>query len=170
MKTAASPHALARRAHNDAIRKLYEDTLVPVREIARVAGVTERNVYALVRRLGCRPRVRLASGGGRRVVPFAVSPAALDADSAAALRQSCKEAAAALERLADEARAVREKRSASRRDLRAARTQARGFALLARAIRDLTAMVEAEDEPPREPKPKRRRPYVWKPGLVSPVR
>ena len=66
MTPRATPHALARRAQNDAIRTLYEETLVPVREIARLAGVTERNIYALVRRLGCRPRLRLASGGGRR--------------------------------------------------------------------------------------------------------
>ena len=32
-------HAQARRAHNASVRTLYEDTLVPVREIARLAGV-----------------------------------------------------------------------------------------------------------------------------------
>ena len=37
-----------------------------------------------------------------------------------------------------------------------------------RALRDLAAMVDEPEE--REVKPRRRRPYVWKPGLVSPVR
>src|SRR5688572_10644143 len=115
---AALTHADARRAQNDAIRTLYEDTLVPVREIARVAGVTERNIYALVRRLGCRPRVRLASGGGRRIVPLASSgemPSGLDAESVNRALQRCMEAVSHAERLTDAARAAKEERAATGR-------------------------------------------------------
>ena len=49
-----------------------------------------------------------------------------------------------------------------------AETQARIFALVMRALRDLAAMVDEPED--AEVKPRRRRGYVWEPGLVSPVR
>jgi hypothetical protein len=59
------------------VRDLYENSIVPVREIARLAGVTERTLYRYVERHGwqrrhvCRPRddaVR-AANSGRTLTP-----------------------------------------------------------------------------------------------------
>jgi len=83
----------------DCICALYEASLVPVREIARLSGMTERSVYAIVRRRGCRPRMRLACGGGRRIVPLSQAPTArrgragLDAAGVARAAQATEEAA-----------------------------------------------------------------------------
>ena len=164
MTPSDSPHALARRAQNDSIRTLYEDTLVPVREIARLAGVTERNIYALVRRLGCRPRVRLATGGGRRIMPFEnATDAPLDAESVQRVVQRCDQAVQKANGLAAAARVARDDRAAKRLASRAAGADARTLALMVRAMRDLAALT---DEPEVEKlKPKKRR--EWKPGLVS---
>jgi hypothetical protein len=63
----ASSRAPAQPSLQDCICLLYEHSLVPVREIARLAGLTERSVYATVRRRGCRPRVHVGEGGGRRL-------------------------------------------------------------------------------------------------------
>ena len=90
MPRTLSPRALTRSALNAAIRTLYEDTRVPVREIGRLAGVSERNIYALVRRLGCRTR-------GRRPVP---AEQRIDDKAAAA----CRRAARSHRRFAAEAR------------------------------------------------------------------
>ena len=43
--------ALTRRA-----RRLYEETAVPVAEIARLCGVTERTLYKYARKGGWKPR------------------------------------------------------------------------------------------------------------------
>ncbi len=171
--TPRSPHADARRALNDAIRTLYEDTLVPVREIARLAGITERNVYGLVRRLGCRPRMRLAPGGGRRIVPFQQpTNAPLDAESMQQLIQSCERAVQQASDLAADSRASRERRSEARRAVRESQTQARILSSLVHALRDLT-VVDGERGRARVARPetsRKRRGYQWKPGLVSPLR
>jgi hypothetical protein len=53
------------------VRHLYEDTAVPVREIARLAGVTERTLYKYVakgkwrRRYVVKPRGKAAAAGNR---------------------------------------------------------------------------------------------------------
>jgi len=146
MTPRATPHALARRAQNDAIRTLYEETLVPVREIARLAGVTERNIYALVRRLGCRPRLRLASGGGRRIVPLgAATDDSLDAESVQRVMLVCSEAVAQAGRVA-----ARRGRRAPPCDRRA---------------RTISELAKCTPLPAAGPKKPRRR--EWKPGLVS---
>jgi hypothetical protein len=51
--SAAAPDLTAR------IRALYEETSVPVREIASVAGVTERTIYKYVERHGWKKRYRV---------------------------------------------------------------------------------------------------------------
>ena len=167
---ASLAHAHARRAHNDAIRTLYEDTLVPVCEIARIAGVTERNIYALVRRLGCRPRVRLASGGGRRIVPLGASgeaSPALDAERVKRALRCCRAAIARATRQGAATRAARHARSAAGNNHRAAMKQARVHLLLARTLRDLAALVNGPNRKARGAKPRRLRGYQWKPPLVS---
>jgi hypothetical protein len=47
------------------VRALYEDTAVPVREIARRAGVTERTLYKYARKSGWTPRYAWTSDGAR---------------------------------------------------------------------------------------------------------
>ena len=164
MTPRATPHALARRAQNEAIRTLYEDTLVPVREIARLAGVTERNVYALVRRLGCRPRVRLASGGGRRIVPLgATRGAELDAGGVQRAMLACTKAVAQAERVAADARAAREAGATMRQAGRDAAAQARTLELLARTISELAKWSDTP-LPAKSKKPRRRE---WTPGWIS---
>jgi len=169
---APTTHANARRAQNDAIRTLYEDTLVPVREIARIAGVTERNIYALVRRLGCRPRLRLASGGGRRIVPVGVSGEAfaLDADGVTSALQRCKDAVSDIERLTAKARSAKDKHAAMQQGQRPAQTEASVSVLIVRTMRDLAAITDGDaacELKEKKAKPKRGRPYVWKRGLVN---
>jgi len=81
-----SPHTRARDALNAAIRTLYEDTKVPVREIARLAGVSERNIYGLVRRLGCRSRGRDPVPAEDRIDPCAAEGFRKITDQAAVIR------------------------------------------------------------------------------------
>jgi hypothetical protein len=47
------------------VRKLYEESAVPVAAIARIAGVTERTVYKYARKGNWRPRYAWAGEGGR---------------------------------------------------------------------------------------------------------
>lgn len=47
------------------VRALYEDTAVPVREIARLIGVTERTVYGYARKHRWKPRYRWMPDGSR---------------------------------------------------------------------------------------------------------
>ena len=71
------------------VRALYEDTVVPVREIARLAGVTERTLYKYVQRGGWRRRHRClardqavaAANFGRRLAPSAAFAPAKGAGS-----------------------------------------------------------------------------------------
>jgi len=48
------------------VRKLYETSAVPVREIATLAGVTERTIYKYARLHNWKPRYRWAADGARR--------------------------------------------------------------------------------------------------------
>jgi hypothetical protein len=119
------PHAPARApaqpSLQDCICLLYEHSLVPVREIARLAGLTERNVYATVRRRGCRPRVHVGAGGGRRIAAPAneAAPKMLDGE---AIRRAIVACAQARQRALD---AAAERAAASQaRDQRAAEREA----------------------------------------------
>jgi len=76
-------------------RALYEDSAVPVREIARLSGVCERTLYKYVRKGGWqrRRRAHLDRGAGGRFVareqaqaPHAAGLGALDAAPAMAER------------------------------------------------------------------------------------
>ena len=59
-EVAAPPQSLTTRA-----RALYEDTVVPVREIARLTGVTERTILKYARKGDWKPPVRGIAAGGR---------------------------------------------------------------------------------------------------------
>lgn len=62
---AQTPSLMAR------VQSLYEDSAVPVREIARLCGVTERTIYKYAARGGWRGRyaVKPVKGAGGRFVP-----------------------------------------------------------------------------------------------------
>jgi hypothetical protein len=144
------PRANARATLNACVRTLYEDTLVPVREIARLVGITERNVYATVRRLGCRPRMRLAPGGGRRLVPLADSKPAMRGGGgldAAGVRRAARAVRRAVERqrkLAAAAVTDRQSRAAERNARRKCDADLRALSQLGQAFRELVRLEAAE--------------------------
>jgi hypothetical protein len=166
------------------VRALYEETPMPVAEIARLAGVHERTLYRYVERGGWTrrypvrgveaaaanrgrkrgPRPPQPKGAGGRFIPRAEwgrpHPSglkALDPQGAARAAAECQRWGA----LAGEAMA----RAISFND---AERHARIFALVVRAMRDLAAITDGPEEKERTaPKPPRRRPYVWKPMLVG---
>src|SRR6185437_1390909 len=83
------------------VRALYEDSAVPVREIASVAGVTERTIYKYAAKLAWKRRhhVAPARGAGSRFIrredkdkPFAHGLKATDPAGAAHAIESCDEA------------------------------------------------------------------------------
>jgi hypothetical protein len=147
-------HARAKPSLHECIRELYENSLVPVREIARLSGITERNIYAIVRRLGCRPRLRIGPGGGRRIVlpgDAADPPPALDANAAqraieacALVRQQLHAGAAAKAESADRS-------AAARLSNRAAEADARTLSILVRALRELAAIEGVGEAAARKP-------------------
>ncbi len=145
-----APHARAREQLNAAIRTLYEDTLVPVREIARLVGVTERNLYLTVRRLGCRPRMRLAPGGGRRLVPLSDAPpamrggAGLDAAGVRRAARAIERAVAQQRMLTATVLAERERCAAARIARRQGEADMRALAHLSQARRELARLQAAE--------------------------
>jgi hypothetical protein len=66
------------------VRALYEAGVVPVREIARLGGITERGIYKYARKHGWTPRVtRLAAGVASTAQRTAASRGASAADFAA---------------------------------------------------------------------------------------
>jgi hypothetical protein len=165
----------------DEVRALYEETPMPVAEIARLAGVAERTLYRYVARGGWtrrypvrgveaaaanrgrkrEPRPPQPKGAGGRFIPRAEwgkpHPSglkALDPQGAAIAAAECRRWGA----LAGEAMA----RAISFND---AERHARILALLVRVARDLAAITDGPEEP--KPKPRRRRPYQWRPMLVS---
>ncbi len=169
---------------------LYEDGAMPVAEIARLAGVAERTLYKYVARGGWRRRYQgrgaeaaAASrgrkratrppqprGSGGRFVP----PVERDTPHASGLKaldpQGAALAAAACERwgvMAGQAMA----RAIAFND---AERQARTFALVVRAMRDLAAITDGAPRGPRRlpraasVKPRKPR-RIWTPGLVTPL-
>jgi len=137
---AAAPPPLTDRG-----RALYEDGVVPVREIARLVGVSERTFYHYVRRGGWQRRYRWSSrGAGGRVVrsiesgdPHACALEALDRDEAARALRRCDAAAA----LARDAQAAAAAEAAQRR---AAASAARAARLARRREREESRAIDAQ--------------------------
>ena len=133
------------RAHLplERVRALYEESCLPVREVARLAGVSDVTVNNYARKLGWQRRARrLAKGAGGRFVPLAQAGLphprglkALDPASARRAAERCARAGA----LADEAAAA----AAGEAELRAARLLAERAAQAARlaAERDAQARL-----------------------------
>jgi hypothetical protein len=153
----------------DCICLLYEHSLVPVREIARLAGLTERNVYATVRRRGCRPRVHVGADGGRRLVVPAhdTPPEVLDL---AAMQQAVAACAQARQRALDaaaERAAARSARVARKQAIREAEAEARTLSTIAGALRNLAIAEDsgaARKEKARK-KARRQQGYIGSSGL-----
>ncbi len=173
------------------VRALYEDSAVPVAELARLAGVHQRTLYKYVRKGGWqrrratqdiaaamrkraakqkpRPCVTAKGAGGRFIRtedagrPFARGLKALDPAGEARALSLCERAAA----LSVEA-------LARTRRLREAASDARTMALMVGVIRDLTA---AEGDTPATArggkrddttgKPRRPKRKEWRPMIVA---
>jgi hypothetical protein len=149
----------------DRVRALYEGSVVPVREIAAVAGVTERTLYKYVAKGGWRrryagrgdaaaaanrgrghmaaPGFAPAKGAGGRFIaredagkPHARGLKALDPVGAREAVQRCECAAVR----AEDAAAAAVASAARRRDVRRAESELRAFALLNAALVDLVRM------------------------------
>src|SRR5207302_5009590 len=76
----AAADASADTALTERVRALYEGSVVPVREVARLAGVSERTIYKYVRKGGWRRR----HAGPARDLPAEVLAGADAAVAAAA--------------------------------------------------------------------------------------
>jgi hypothetical protein len=144
------------------VRGLYEDTVVPVREIAARAGVTERTIYKYAQKLGWKPRyVRLARGAGGRFIaladqgkPHARGIAAVDPERAARAAVCCARAGAlsdqavaeavAAARLRAEQDAAERLAAARRKADRAQENQLRTLLLIARMQREGGTAMRAE--------------------------
>jgi hypothetical protein len=101
------------------MRKLYEETVVPVTEIARLAGVGERTVYEYASTRAWRPRVkRLARAAGGRFVLLAGEEHAAQLQAreraARAAAQACAEAGVIAQAAMATAVAAAEERLAER--------------------------------------------------------
>jgi hypothetical protein len=139
------------------VRALYEDGVVPVREIASLAGVAERTLYKYVRALGWTPRVtrrsgdgkpttvqRAARGTGGRFIPLADADQphaqglkALDPNGAQCAAEHCVHAATLAEAAAAAAQAAAQARAARTQAERKAQAQTRSYALLCGALIEL---------------------------------
>jgi hypothetical protein len=137
-------------ALTEQVRALYEGGVVPVREVARIAGVSERTLYKYVQTLGWTPRVtrragdgrptaaqRAARGAGGRFMaladadkPHARGLKALDPEGARLAGERCRRAAA----LSQAADAAAQARAARVRAEREAQAQRRIYELLAGAL------------------------------------
>jgi hypothetical protein len=133
----------------DRVRALYEDGVVPVREIARLVGVTERTLYKYAARGRWRKRYArraLAKGAGGRFVADgeeSTGPApgfkALDPVAAAAAEAACAQAEAAAGRAAAATLAEHEARTRRAAMLQEFETRARRFAALVQMLKTLSA-------------------------------
>ncbi len=135
-QTAEPPLPLTER-----VRALYEDSVVPVREIAQLAGITERTLYKYVQKGGWRRRhICIARGAGGRFIPLADADkphasgiGALDPQAAEQATARCLRAHAISEKAMMEAAAVAQARA----DRVQERTEhAQALALEAQAARE----------------------------------
>jgi DNA invertase Pin-like site-specific DNA recombinase len=128
------------------VRALYEDSSLPVREIARLAGVSDVTVYNYARKLawkrGARPLVK---GAGGRFIPLAEAGRphvrglkALDPQGAEFAAERCARAGVIADQAAAAAAADARARAAREQAARDAQVQTRTFERLADALVDLT--------------------------------
>jgi hypothetical protein len=132
-----------RARYNALLVTLYERTDLTLREIALLAGRTERAVQMLVRALGCRPRkgwcrpgtsIGLRRGGPR--------PPPLNAPATRRVTAAFAEVASALAASPQMRAASELQRATAKAQRRAARTQMRVMLGAARELRSLAAAME----------------------------
>jgi hypothetical protein len=133
-----------RARYNALLVTLYERTSLTLREIAALAGRTDRAVQMLVRALGCAPRNAKTCRPGTDVGPRRAGPRPPPLNARAARRAAAAFAAVAQELAASaKMRAASEtQRTVARAERRTARTQARVIAGAARSLRHLAAAME----------------------------
>jgi hypothetical protein len=133
-----------RARYNALLVTLYERTSLTLREIAMLAGRTDRAVQMLVRALGCRPRNARTCRPGtdvgvRRAGP---RPPPLNAPAARRVAAAFADVARALTE-SPQARAASEaERATAHAERRTARTQLRVIAGAARSLRHVAAAME----------------------------
>jgi hypothetical protein len=135
----------ALRAHYNALLvTLYERTSLTLREIAALAGRTDRAVQIMVRALGCRPRNARTCRPGTDVGPRRPGPRPPPLNAPATRRAIEAFTGVARELAASaQARAASEvQRAVARAERRTARTQARVIAGAARSLRHVAATME----------------------------
>ncbi len=133
-----------RARYNALLVTLYERSNLTLREIATLAGYTDRAVQMLVRVLGCRPRNAKTCRPGTDVGPRRAGPRPPPLN-ARAVRHTALAFAGVARKLAAsaQARAFSEaQRATARAGRRTARTQARVIAGAARSLRHLAAAAE----------------------------
>jgi hypothetical protein len=127
------------------LRFLYEETPIPVRELAQVAAVTERTIYKYAQKLAWRPRVvRLARGAGGRFVtlaelgrPLAAGLKALDPEAAERAAARCVAAGLLSQEAATEALEESRRAAAVRAEAEERETEVRIAVNLLRAAKYL---------------------------------
>jgi hypothetical protein len=133
-----------RARYNALLVTLYERTSLTLREIAALAGRTDRAVQMLVRALGCRPRNARTCRPGtdvgvRRAGP---RPPPLNARAAQRAAEAFADVARELAGSAKMRAASETQRAVARAERRTARTQLRVIAGAARSLRHLAAATE----------------------------
>ena len=133
-----------RARYNALLVTLYERSTLTLREIAAVAGRTDRAVQITVRALGCRPRNARTCRPGTNVGVRRAGPKPPPLSAAATRRAVADFAGVARELAASaEARAASElQRATARAKRRTARTQSRVMAGTARELTYLAAAME----------------------------
>lgn len=133
-----------RARYNALLVTLYERSSLTLREIAMLAGRTDRAVQIMVRALGCRPRNARTCRPGTDVGARRAGPRPPPLNALAAQRVAEAFAGVARELAASaRARAASEtKRTIERAEQRTARTQLRVIAGAARGLRHAAAAME----------------------------
>lgn len=147
------------------VRVLYEESVVPVREIARLAGVTERTIYKYARKERWTPRVtRLsrdgtaaglpARGAGARFIardeadkPVAVGLKATDPAGAERAAAACVRAGELSDAAVAQAEADAQSRAARAQALREGAAYERTLDLLTGAFVDLMRFAAGRPKP-----------------------
>ncbi len=158
-----------RARYNALLVTLYERTSLTLREIAVLAGRTDRAVQMLVRALGCRPRnaktCRPGTGVGQRRAGLPSAP--LNAPATRRVIEAFAGVARELTSSAQMRAASEAQRAIAHAERRTARTQTRVMTSAARSLRHVAAAMEdaavlrqaltSERERTRRPKAARRR-------------
>jgi hypothetical protein len=160
-----------RARYNALLVTLYERSGLTVREIAGLAGCTDRAVQMLVRALGCRPRNAKACRPGtdvgvRRSGP---RPPPLNAPATRRVAEAFAAVARELAASAENRAAAELDRATARAERRTTRTQTRMMASAARELRHLAAAIEhaAEAKAALAAGPKRARKRAQAPKWPS---